>query len=137
MRRLYFLSMQKMILGPTGMCSFIWDRSLVGSFVSTGRASCEQYVVLIGDIIFGSDFQILAEDTVIRTKGDVKVNYLATPLFQYKKYLFGWGGSYGVDNRSAYLLTPYLASINNLDEAVVKTTDKTMRITYTLTEETE
>lgn len=79
--------------------------------------------------------QILADDTVIRTKGDVKVNYLATPLFQYKNYLFGWGGSYGVDNRSAYLLTPYLASVNNLDEAVVKTTDKTMRITYTLTEE--
>jgi len=109
-------------------------------FTSNGNpisepASCEQYVVLIGDIIFGSDFQILADDTVIQTKGDVKVNYLATPLFQYKNYLFGWGGSYGVDNRSAYLLTPYLASINNLDEAVVKTTDKTMRITYTLTEE--
>ena len=36
----------------------------------------------------------------------------------------------------AYLLTPYLASINNLSSAVVKNTDKTMKITYTLTEET-
>lgn len=36
-----------------------------------------------------------------------------------------------------YLLTPYLATINNLSSAVVKTTDKTMKITYTLTEETE
>lgn len=34
-----------------------------------------------------------------------------------------------------YLLTPYLASINNLASAVVKTTDKTMKITYELTEE--
>ena len=30
---------------------------------------------------------------------------------------------------------PYLASINNLGAAVVKNTDKTMKITYTLTEE--
>lgn len=97
--------------------------------------SCERYLVLVGDIIVGGDFQILSDDTVIQTAGEQKFNYLATPLFQYKNYLFGWGGSYGVDNRSAYLLTPYLASINNLDEAVVKTTDKTMRITYTLTEE--
>lgn len=96
--------------------------------------SCEMYMTLIGDIIVGGDFQILNDDTVIRTKGEAKVNSLATPLFQYKNYLFGWGGSYGVENRSAYLLMPYLASINNLDEAVVKTTDKTMRITYTLTE---
>lgn len=97
--------------------------------------SCERYLVLIGDIIVGGDFRILADDTVVRTKGEVKVNYLATPLFQYKNYLFGWGGSYGVDNRSAYILTPYLATINNLPSAVVKTTDKTMKITYTLTEE--
>lgn len=34
-----------------------------------------------------------------------------------------------------YLLTPYLASINNLSSAVVKTVDKTMKITYMLTEE--
>jgi len=34
-----------------------------------------------------------------------------------------------------YLLTPYLATINNLSSAVVKTVDKTMKITYTLTEE--
>ena len=30
-------------------------------------------------------------------------------------------------------MTPYLASINNLSSAVVKTVDKTMKITYTLT----
>ena len=99
------------------------------------EGSCKVYMTLIGDIIIGGDFQILEDDTVIRTKGETKVNSLATPLFQYKNYLFGWGGSYGVDNRSAYLLTPYLATINNLESAVVKTTDKTMKITYTLTEQ--
>ena len=39
--------------------------------------------------------------------------------------------------RNIYLLAPYLATINNLPSAVVKTADKTMKITYTLTEETE
>lgn len=54
---------------------------------------------------------------------------------QYKCFLLGWGGSYGSEYRTMYLLTPYLASINNLSSAVVKTVDKTMKITYTLTEE--
>ena len=45
------------------------------------------------------------------------------------------GGNYGSDYRMAYLAMPYLASINNLGAAVVKNTDKTMKITYTLTEE--
>ena len=83
----------------------------------------------------GGDFQITAEDTVIQTQGSVRINNAATPLFQYKNFLFGWGGSYGNEYRTAYLLTPYLASINNLSSAVVKTVDKTMKITYTLTEQ--
>ena len=92
-------------------------------------------VTLIGDLIIGGDFQITAEDTVIQTQGSVRLNNAATPLFQYKNFLFGWGGSYGNEYRMAYLLTPYLASINNLSSAVVKTVDKTMKITYTLTEQ--
>ena len=31
--------------------------------------------------------------------------------------------------------TDYLATINNLDSPVVKTADKTMKVTYTLSEE--
>ncbi len=34
-----------------------------------------------------------------------------------------------------YLLTPYLATVNNLSSAVAKDANKTMKITYTLTEE--
>ena len=96
--------------------------------------SCELYLTLIGDLIIGGDFQITAEDTVVHTQGNVRLNNAATPLFQYKNFLIGWGGSYGNEYRTAYLLTPYLASINNLSSAVVKTVDKTMKITYTLTE---
>ena len=97
--------------------------------------SCELYLTLIGDLIIGGDFQITANDTVIQTQGSTRLNNAATPLFQYKNFLIGWGGSYGKEYRTAYLLTPYLASINNLSSAVVKTVDKTMKITYTLTEE--
>lgn len=82
------------------------------------------------------DFQITADDRVIKTQGSARFEAMATPLFQYKNFVFMWGGSYGKEHRCDYLLTPYLASINNLSSAVVKNTDKTMKITYTLTEET-
>ena len=97
--------------------------------------TCEVYMTFIGDLIIGGDFQITAADTIIRTKGNSRLNNAATPLFQYKNFLLGWGGSYGSEYRTMYLLTPYLASINNLSSAVVKTVDKTMKITYTLTQE--
>ena len=99
--------------------------------------TCELYLTLIGDLIVGGDYQITAADTVVKTKGNERLNHAATPLFQYKNFLLGWGGSYGNEYRTMYLLTPYLATINNLTSAVVKTTDKTMKITYTLTEESE
>lgn len=97
--------------------------------------TCEVYMTLIGDLIIGGDFQITAADTIIRTQGSFRLNDSATPLFQYKTFLLGWGGSYGSEYRNMYLLTPYMASINNLSSAVIKTVDKTMKITYTLTEE--
>ena len=99
--------------------------------------TCELYLTLIGDLIIGGDYQITADDTVIKTKGNVRLNHAATPLFQYKNFLLGWGGSYGNEYRTMYLLTPYLATVNNLASAVAKTTDKTMKITYTLTQESE
>lgn len=98
--------------------------------------TCEVYMTLIGDLIVGGDFQITIEDKVIHTQGSFRLNDAATPLFQYKNFLLGWGGSYGSEYRTMYLLTLYLATINNLSSAVVKTVDKTMKITYTLTEET-
>jgi len=99
--------------------------------------SCELYMTLVGDIIVAGDFQVLADDTIVHTQGSVRLKNAATPLFQYQHFLLGWGGSYGNEYRTMYLLTPYLASINNLSSAVMKTVDKTMKITYTLTETTE
>lgn len=100
-----------------------------------GSGSCECYLLLIGDLIIGWDFQVTTDDVVMQTAGTERLTNQATPLFQYKEFLTGWNGSYGNEYHISYLLTPYLATINNLSSAVVKTTDKTMKITYTLTEE--
>ena len=97
--------------------------------------TCELFLTLVGDLIVGGDFQLTVNDGVVHTQGSARLTSAATPLFQYGQFLVGWGGSYGSEYRSMYLLTPYLASVNNLSSAVVKTVDKTMKITYTLTEE--
>ena len=96
--------------------------------------TCELFLTLVGDLIVGGDFQVTVEDVVIHTQGSARLGSAATPLFQYKQFLVGWGGSYGNEYRHMYLLTPYLATINNLSSAVVKDANKTMKITYTLTE---
>ena len=80
---------------------------------------------------------IKPDDTVVQIIGSKRLPYMGTPLFQYKEFLVGWGGSYGSNCRTTFLLTPYLATINNLSSAVVKNTDKSMKITYELTEITE
>ena len=97
--------------------------------------TCELYLTLVGDLVVGGDFQVTADDQVIHTQGSARLGCAATPLFQYKQFLVGWGGSYGNEYRHMYLLTSYLATINNLASAVVKDANKTMKITYTLTEE--
>jgi hypothetical protein len=62
-------------------------------------------------------------------------SYACTPLFQYGPFLLGYGGYYGQNTkRELFMLSPYLATINNLSTSVIKTADKTMKITYTITE---
>lgn len=100
-----------------------------------GSGSCENYLIMVGDLIIGWDFQVDANDNVTQTMGEERFENLATPLLPYKQFLTCWEGSYGNEYHSTYLLTPYLATINNLSSAVVKNADKTMKITYTLTEE--
>lgn len=46
-----------------------------------------------------------------------------------------YSSSYYHVYKELYLYTPYLATINNLGTPVIKTADKTMKITYTITEE--
>ena len=59
-------------------------------------------------------------------------------IARYKTYaLREWIFQSNVYNlyRELFLFTPYLATINNLGTPVIKTADKTMKITYTITEE--
>ena len=100
-----------------------------------GSGSCEALLLMMNDIIIGYDFMIDANDNVIPTFGGTRMDNLATPLFRYKEFMLGWGGSYGNEYRYNFLLTPYLATVCNLSQAVVKNADKTMKITYTLTEQ--
>ncbi len=99
-----------------------------------GSGSSESYLQVVGDLIIGWDFQIDVNDKVIQTAGTERCTNIATPLFEYKGFMVGWCSAYGSEYRRMYLRSPYLATINNLSQAVVKNADKTMKITYTLTE---
>lgn len=102
-----------------------------------GSGSSEMYLIVINDLIVGWDYIIDINDNVIKTAGTQRFDEdLGSQIFQYKEYLTGFCSSYGTEMHKWFILTPYLASINNLGSAVVKNADKTMKITYTLTEET-
>lgn len=100
----------------------------------SGSSTSQCMMTMINDFIIAYDFIITANDTVVPLAGAARFPYLGTPMFQYKEFLTGWGGNYGTDCHTTWLLMPYLASINNLAQAIVKNADKTMKITYTLTE---
>ena len=100
----------------------------------SGSSTCQCMMTMINDFIIAYDFILTVDDTVIPLAGAARFPYIGTPLFQYKEFLTGWGGNYGTDCHTTWLLMPYLASINNLSQAIVKNADKTMKITYTLTE---
>lgn len=53
--------------------------------------------------------------------------------FAIREWMYSYSG-YSL-YKELYLYTPYLATINNLGTPVIKTADKTMKITYTITEE--
>ena len=99
--------------------------------------SSEVYLTMVNDLIIGWDFMIDVNDNVIRTAGTQRFDQnIGSQIFQYREYLTCFCSSYGTESHKWFILTPYLASINNLSSAVVKNADKTMKITYTLTEDT-
>ncbi len=103
----------------------------------SGSSTSQCMMTMINDFIIAYDFIITANDTVVPLAGAARFPYIGTPLFQYKEFLTGWGGNYGTDCHTTWLLMPYLATVNNLSAAVIKNADKTMKITYTLTEQEE
>ena len=50
-------------------------------------------------------------------------------------FMIGYSSDEETLYKTLYLHTPYLGTINNLSSPILKTADKTMKITYTLTEE--
>lgn len=104
---------------------------------SGGENYGSTYMWNYGDWIMGSDFVIDTNDVVRKTANSRVLNYICTPLFQYGPYALSYG-RYSYSSMSVYksmwFMCPYLASINNLSTAVIKTADKTMKITYTITE---
>lgn len=133
----------------TGMYKINANNSADITFIAFGFTSAyaNNYVDMttriykLSDRIIGSDFVIAADDNVIQTPSYPIASDVHTPFFQYGPYAvtFGKFNNTGTEialHKILWLVTPYLASINNLATPVTKTADKTMKITYTL-EETE
>ena len=111
---------------------FTSNYSVAGAYRNNGNL----YMVSIGDWIIGSDFRIASDDTVYKCANTMPFSYTCTPLFQYGPFLIGYGAYYGNSvRRELFMRTPYLATINNLSTSVIKTADKTMKITYTIEEQ--
>ena len=98
------------------------------------------YIYNWGDYILGYNFLINSNDEVVRT---FKKNNYSGILFEYACSNIIKQGPFAIiygfyDERlykNIFLNTSYLGTINNLSSPVLKTADKTMKITYTLTEE--
>lgn len=108
------------------------------SAFSQGEPYGYLYMYMLDDWIMGSDFSIDSNDRVCKLFNKNPFQYVNTPLFQCGPYLYSFGKYTGSEKnnlqKSYWLLTPYMATINNLSNPVVKTADKTMKITYFLTE---
>lgn len=98
------------------------------------------YLYEWGDYILGYDFMINSKDEVIKNHGKnnfsgIGLDYIRTPLIDIGPYKLGYSSYEETLYKTLYLHTPYLGTINNLSNPILKTADKTMKITYTLTEE--
>ena len=103
--------------------------------VSSHTTGCGMYI--LGDMIIGTNFTIDKNDKVTEIAQSDLSTIECIPL-SYGPFLLGYfanGESSGDKylRKVLYLITPYLATINNLSKTVEKTADKTMKITYYLT----
>ena len=97
----------------------------------------EAKMICVNDIIMAWDFYMAIDDKPVQITGTQRIKEPASPFFQYKNYMVQWGAGYGNAYRNVFLLSPYLASVNNLSETLTKTAEMTMKITYEVTEEKE
>lgn len=105
-----------------------------------GVRYCNVYIYNWGDRILGYNFEVNSKGEVIKTYDKSEYNgslqaYICTPMIQVGPFGIAYGFYDGRLIKSLFLHTPYLGTINNLSSPILKTADKTMKITYTLTEE--
>lgn len=104
----------------------------------TSGQSVVSYLYEWGDYIVANDFVYNSRtDEIIPTKG-YNIPDVSTPYIEIGPFRLAYGSYTGSSNpmiyKNLYLHTPYLGTINNLSTPILKTADKTMKITYTLTE---
>ena len=106
------------------------------AYVPVGGSSGNHgiYLTAVRDLVIGGDFMVLPDGSVVRTGSDPKIENLVSPLFMFREYGMAFLGNRTSNSVGFFVLSPYLATVNNLEQAVVKSADQTMRITYELTE---
>lgn len=112
----------------------------LGKEVSSSKYGGEyNYLYKWGDYILGYEFVIDKKDQVIVNNVDSYngsgIGNLMMETQTIGPFAIGFGGYEERFYKLLFLHTPYLGTINNLSSPILKTADKTMKITYTLTEE--
>lgn len=151
------------IVAPSGITEFYscgmsgkWLMCYTGSKVYRIDTTNVANIELVPDISYTSSNQmtyIVDDDIVINgwyfKDGEPELYVRETPDANYVSYgrcqmarhkayaIREWMYRYSTYQlyKELYLYTPYMATINNLGTPVIKTADKTMKITYTITEE--
>ncbi|MCR5749249.1 MAG: hypothetical protein K6G02_03605 [Lactobacillus sp.] len=102
--------------------------------------SANQYTYIVDDDVVINGWYFLNGEPKIRIRDTPEAGSVAwgrSQMARYKTFAIReWMYHYYEYSlyKELYLFTPYLATINNLGSPVIKTADKTMKITYTITE---
>lgn len=136
--------------GLTGVYKIDLTNSANVDFISFGITAADSgvglgnstyvktHMILVGDYIIGRGWQIDTNDSVTLTQAAGCLTY--TPIsaqFRYKEFLISYAADMSHIYLQCHLVTPFLATVNNLSGgAVNKTAEKMMKITYELTEQT-
>lgn len=102
--------------------------------------SANQYTYIVDDDVVINGWYFLNGEPKIRIRDTPEASSVAwgrSQMARYKTFAIReWMYHYYEYSlyKELYLFTPYLATINNLGSPVIKTADKTMKITYTITE---
>ena len=120
----------------------VWINSPGGDCVAAAQIyNMLMWTYIVDDDIVINGWYFLNGEPKLYVRDTPDASYASwgrNQMARYKTYaLREWIFRSNVYNlyRELFLITPYLATINNLGTPVIKTADKTMKITYTITEE--